>query len=445
MTAVSGLGVIAALCMMTYLIFKKVSPLLAGPAAVVIVCLSSRLSVFDALTDTYLRGVADFFVSYFPVFLLGNVFGSIYEMSGSAVRIGQIICRIFGAKKERNCMIACLVCAALLSYGGINSFVIIFAVYPISFQLFREADIPVKLLPGIICGGMWTFAMTGPFTPQIPNILSMENLGTTSYAGLFPGLCASVCMAVMIVAYMTREAKKCKREGQGFEGGRTEAGFPAAGGVCREEENGEGYPSAFAGFFPLILVVLGFNLTDFGILVWLCIGILAAILLQFRCLDKKSMMQRINQAAAQALTINMNTAAVVGFGSVTGLTLFYRALIRGLSQAQVNPYIMAVIGSNLCVCILGSSSGGMALMYTSLRDVFLHYGVNGYNMGYIHRLAAMGGGCLDSMPWNGSIISIFAICGTTHKESYKYNFITCGLIPLLCTIGIALPLCMLTG
>ena len=212
-----------------------------------------------------------------------------------------------------------------------------------------------------------------------------------------------------------------------------------------EEENGEGYPSAFAGFFPLILVVLGFNLTDFGILVWLCIGILAAILLQFRCLDKKSMMQRINQAAAQALTINMNTAAVVGFGSVTGLTLFYRALIRGLSQAQVNPYIMAVIGSNLCVCILGSSSGGMALMYTSLRDVFLHYGVNGYNMGYIHRLAAMGGGCLDSMPWNGSIISIFAICGTTHKESYKYNFITCGLIPLLCTIGIALPLCMLTG
>jgi len=444
MAVMSGVGVAAAFCVMTYLIFKKVSPLLAGPAAVVIVCLSSRLSVFDALTDTYLRGVANFFVSYFPVFLLGNLFGSIYEMSGSAARIGKIICKIFGAKKELNCMIACLVCAALLSYGGINSFVIIFAVYPISLQLFREADIPVKLLPGIICGGMWTFAMTGPFTPQIPNILSMENLGTTSYAGLIPGLCAGFCMAVMIVAYMTYEAKKCRRTGQGFEKNRIEAEFQAAGTNYMEEKK-EGRFSAFAGFFPLMLVVLGFNLTDSGILIWLCIGIMTALLLQFPYLDRKDILPRMNRAATEAITINMNTAAVVGFGSVTGLTPFYLALITKLSEATVNPYVMAVLGSNLCACILGSSSGGMALMYTSLKEVFLQYGANGYNLGYIHRLAAMGGGCLDSMPWNGSIISIFSICGTTHRESYRYNFVTCGIIPLICTVGIALPLCMLMG
>ena len=441
MTVLSGIGVTAALSAMAFLIFKKVSPLLAGPAAVIIVCLSSRLPIFDALTDTYLKGVAEFFVSYFPVFLLGNLFGSIYEMSGSAVKIGQIICRIFGAKKELNCMIACLVCAAVLSYGGINSFVIIFAVYPISFQLFREADIPVKLLPGIICGGMWTFAMTGPFTPQIPNILSMENLGTTSYAGLVPGLCAGISMAVLIVAYMTYEAKKCKRAGQGFAENSIETGFLGKAA----KETGKKLPSGFAGFFPLILVVLGFNLTDFGILIWLCIGIAAALILQYPYLDKKSMLQRANHAASEALTINMNTAAIVGFGSVTGLTPFYTALIRGMAGADANPYIMAVLGSNLCVCILGSASGGMALMYTSLRDVFLSYGAQGYNLGYIHRLASMGGGCLDSMPWNGSIISIFSICGTSHAKSYKYNFVTCALIPLICTVGVALPLCMLFG
>jgi H+/gluconate symporter and related permeases len=445
MTVLSGIGVIAALCLMAFLIFKKVSPLLAGPIAVVVVCASSRLTLFDALTDTYLKGVAEFFVSYFPVFLLGNLLGSIYEMSGSAVRIGQIIGRIFGTKKEFNCMIACLVCAALLSYGGINSFVIIFAVYPISSQLFREADIPVKLLPGIICGGMWTFAMTGPFTPQIPNILSMENLGTTSYAGLVPGICSGVCMAVMIVAYMTYEAKKCKKAGLGYEEKRIIKAEIQAAQAGRAEKEDRRLPSGFAGFFPLALVVLGFNLTNLSILIWLCVGILAALILQFPYLDKKDILQRANRAAAQAVAINMNTAAVVGFGSVTGLTPFYLALVKGLSEANVNPYLMAVLGSNLCVSILGSSSGGMALMYTSLRDVFLQCGMNGYDLGCIHRLASMGGGCLDSMPWNGSIISIFSICGTTHKESYKYNFVTCGLIPLLCTVGIALPVCMLIG
>lgn len=60
-------------------------------------------------------------------------------------------------------MVACLISAALLSYGGINSFVIIFAIYPIALKLFEEADLPTYLLPGIVCGGMWTFAMTGPF------------------------------------------------------------------------------------------------------------------------------------------------------------------------------------------------------------------------------------------------------------------------------------------
>ena len=72
-------------------------------------------------------------------------------------------------------MLACMIPAAILSYGGINSFVIIFSVYPIALKLFEDADLPTYLLPGIVCGGMWTFAMTGPFTPQIPNIVSMQH------------------------------------------------------------------------------------------------------------------------------------------------------------------------------------------------------------------------------------------------------------------------------
>lgn len=442
MNVLSGIGVIAALCVMAVLIFKQVSPMLAGPAAVVIVCLTSRLSLVDALTHTYLQGVADYFVSFFPVFLLGNLLGSIYEMSGAAAKIGEIIARLFGAGKIRNCMTACLLCAAVMSYGGINSFVIIFAVYPIALRLFEEADIPTHLLPGIVCGGMWTFAMTGPFTPQIPNILSMESLGTTSYAGLVPGTLASLGMAVMIVAYMTHAAKKCKQEGMHFVNPavKSSAEKEEMQGKTEEEKR---LPSGIAGFLPLLVIIGGFNLTDWGIVIWLFIGVVLALVLQFPYLEKERLLKRANQAATDAILINMNTAAIVGFGSVTGLTAFYGDLIKYLSESHANPYVTAVLASNICACILGSSSGGMALMYTSLKDTFLAAAASGYQTGFIHRLCALGGGCLDTMPWNGSIVSVYSICRTTHKESYKYNFMTCGMIPLICTVCIALPLCII--
>lgn len=435
----SIIGVITALCLMAVLIFKQISPMLAGPAAIVVVCLTSRLRLMEAMTDTYLHGVADFFISLFPIFLLGNIFGSIYEISGAAKKISQMISKLFGTGKVLNCMIACLICSAVMSYGGINSFVIIFAVYPIALQLFEEADIPRHLMPGIVCGGMWTFAMTGPFTPQIPNILSMENLGTSSYAGLIPGGVASVVMAVLIVAYMTYAAVKCKKKGMGF--------VKEASNMQEEQENNyeneKKLPSGIAGFFPLLLVIGGFNLTEWGILIWLVIGIIAALVLQIPYIDKNKLVKRINQAATDAVLINMNTAAVVGFGSVTAMTPFYHGLIEYLSSTQANSYVIAVVASNLCACVLGSSSGGMALMYTSLKDTFLASASLGYRLDFIHRLCAMGGGCLDTMPWNGSIISIYSICKTTHKQSYKYNLITCGIIPLICTLCIALPLCIL--
>ena len=238
----SGLGILLALCGMTVLIFRRVSPIIVGPLAALLVTVMSGLPVLDSVTGTYVQGVGSFFVSYFMIFLLGNILGSLYQISGAAAKIGETVVRWFGAK---NCMVACLISAALLSYGGINSFVIIFAIYPIALKLFEEADLPTYLLPGIVCGGMWTFAMTGPFSPQICNIVSMQSLGTPSYAGLIPGLAASVVMAVLIVWYMNRQAKKAKGRGEHFT--------PPEGGVRQHEGP---TPGTVVSFIPLTAVIV---------------------------------------------------------------------------------------------------------------------------------------------------------------------------------------------
>ncbi len=427
----SGIGILLALAGMTLLIFRRVSPIIVGPLAALLVTLLSRLPVLETVTGTYVQGVGSFFVSYFMIFLLGNLLGSLYQISGAAAKIGETVVRRFGAK---NCMTACLISAALLSYGGINSFVIIFAIYPIALKLFEEADLPTYLLPGIVCGGMWTFAMTGPFSPQICNIVSMQSLGTPSYAGLVPGLAASVLMAVLIVWYMNGQAKKAKLRGEHFT--------PPEGGMRRYEGKA---PGAAASFIPLAAVILLFNVTEIGIVACLLIGIVLSLVLFYRSIPWKELLPAVNQAATTSVTVIINTATIVGFGAVAKITPFYVWAVDLLEQSTANPYVVAAVGSNLFACILGSSSGGLTLMYTSLKDVFLAYAAQGFNLEFIHRLCSLGSGGLDSMPWNGSIVSVFGICHTTHKASYKYNFVTCAVIPVLCTFLIALPICIWLG
>lgn len=429
----SGIGLAVAFALMAILIFKQISPIIIGPIAAIVVCITSKLPVFETVTTTYMEGVMGFFVSYFFIFLLGNIFGSIYQVTGAARQIGALISNKFGAKYA---MLACMIPAAILSYGGINSFVIIFAVYPIALKIFEDADLPTRLLPGIVCGGMWTFAMTGPFAPQIPNIVSMKYLGTPAYAGLLPGICSSLFMAVTIVIYMNYRCKQARLRGEHFE-------WPE--GVAHAEEDAPA-PNGWIALIPIVLVLVLFNISNLDIVICLLIGIAVALVLFWKYLPAWSELKEVmNDSALTSITVITNTAVIVGFGSVVKGISFYAFAIDTLIGSEANPYIIAAVGANIFAGILGSASGGISLVYETIGDTFLDYASNGYNINFIHRLAADGCGGLDSLPWNGSIVSVFAICHTTHKKSYLDAFITGLVIPMLATFAIDLPIILLLG
>ncbi len=160
-------------------------------------------------------------------------------------------------------MVACLISAALLSYGGINSFVIIFAIYPIALKLFEEAAPAHHQPPAGYC--VWRHVDLcddrALFTADLQHRFDAEP-GTPSYAGLIPGLAASVVMAVLIVWYMNRQAKKAKGRGEHFT--------PPEGGVCQHEGP---TPGTVVSFIPLTAVIVLFNVTEIGIVACLLIGI----------------------------------------------------------------------------------------------------------------------------------------------------------------------------
>ena len=71
----------------------------------------------------------------------------------------------------------------MLTYGGVSLFVVVFAVYPFAAEMFRQSDIPKRLIPGTIALGAFTFTMDSlPGTPQIQNIIPTTFFKTTTWA-----------------------------------------------------------------------------------------------------------------------------------------------------------------------------------------------------------------------------------------------------------------------
>jgi H+/gluconate symporter-like permease len=86
-------------------------------------------------------------------------------------------------------MLSIVVVCALLTYGGVSLFVVVFAVYPFAAELFRQSNIPKRLIPGTIALGAFTFTMDAlPGTPQIQNIIPTSFFGTNTWAAPWLGV-----------------------------------------------------------------------------------------------------------------------------------------------------------------------------------------------------------------------------------------------------------------
>src|SRR5699024_6573835 len=86
--------------------------------------------------------------------------------------------KVIGTKRA---ILGVVVSSAVLTYGGVSLFVVVFAVYPLALTLFKEANISRKLIPGTVALGAFTFTMTAlPGTPQIQNLIPMEYFETSA-------------------------------------------------------------------------------------------------------------------------------------------------------------------------------------------------------------------------------------------------------------------------
>jgi H+/gluconate symporter-like permease len=471
------LGVILALVLLIYLAYKGVSVLLLAPLlALLAVLFSADAPLLASYTQVFMKSLGGFVILYFPLFLLGAVFGKLMEASGCAHAIAHWIVGYLGGERA---VLAIVLACAILTYGGVSLFVVAFAVYPIAAALFRQADLPKRLIPATIALGAFTFTMTAlPGTPAIQNAIPMPFFGTTPFAAPGLGIAAGVIMLALGLAWLRHRTHAALQSNEGY--GTPEEGVATAPDkALRPLAQGEGYdlmevgtgpearePGALIALLPIVLVVAFNYLFSAHILpaldtsylalplygatslqqvlgVWsiisaLSLSILVLLGLNFhRIRDVKG---ALDDGASAAVLPIFNTASLVGFGAVIA-SLAAFALIRDsvLGIAPGNPLISLAVSVNVLAGITGSASGGMSIALQTLGDTYLEMArTTGIAPELLHRVTAIATGGLDSLPHNGAVITLLSICKLNHRQSYFDIFMVAVLGPLLTLVAVVI-------
>lgn len=438
MSVVSLIGIILGLILLVVLAYKGHSIIWVAPFCAALVALLGGLDLLSAYLGDYIGGTAGYIVSWFPAFFLGAVYGKIMDLTGSARSLANKLVSLIGSKYA---ILAVVLPCLLMTYGGISLFVVVFVIYPMGYAIYREADLPRTLLPGAIAFGAFGITMTCiPGTPQIQNIIPTTYYGTTAAAAPVMGLIGALLIAVPGYIYLEWRARKAKKLGQHFVADPKQA---------EVAENTTEQPKWhwLSGLVPLLVVVLMLNvlpglLKKHGIADWtssqaivvaLLGGIVVACLMNVH--QVKALMPAINQGANGSLTAIMNTACAVGFGSVVKVVPGFALLKTAMLNMPGSILFSEAVAVNVLAGATGSASGGMSIALEALGPQYLEKAAQiGMDPAYLHRIASLASGGLDTLPHNGAVLTLLAVSNCKHKESYLDICVTSCIIPVIVSL-----------
>lgn len=436
--------IVLPLLLLMYAAYKGYSVILFAPlTALLAVLLINPAWVPAFFSGIFMEKMAGFVKLYFPVFLLGAIFGKVIELSGYAKSIANLIIKLIGESKA---MLAIVLVGALLTYGGVSLFVVAFALYPFASELFKKTNIPKRLIPGTIALGAFTFTMDAlPGSPQIQNIIPTTFFNTTTWAAPWLGLIGGIFILTVGMLYLEWRRKSAKATGEGYGIGHSNE---------PDEISSDKLPNAFIAILPLILVGVcnklfteliinnygvNFDFSAIGITgvssleiaklaaIWavegaLLSGIIAVLILAYKSV-RQNFNAKINLSIGGALLATLNTASEYGFGGVIAALPGFKALNTGIASTIKDPLLNEAITVTTLSGITGSASGGMSIALAAMSETYIAAATKlGIPMEVLHRIASMASGGMDTLPHNGAVITLLAVTGLTHRQSYKDIF-----------------------
>jgi H+/gluconate symporter-like permease len=435
--------ILAALVFLIMIAYKGYSVILfAIIAAMAAVLFTDPALVAPMFSNVFMVKMADFVKNYFPVFLLGALFGKMIEMSGFSKAIVVAVIRVLGSHMA---LLSIVLICAILTYGGVSLFVVVFAVYPFAAELFKAGNIPKRLIPGTIALGAFTFTMDAlPGTPQIQNIIPATFFNTNTWAAPWLGIIGAAFTLVLGSLYLSWQRKLAIKEGEGYGSNLVNepesyvsqklinpwiAALPlVVVGIMNKVFTLTiplYYGNSHSITFPGSSTVITFEVSKFTA-IWAVEAALVLGILMVLVLAWKPIISRFTEGSKAAVTgsvlASLNTAAVVGFGAVIA-TLPGFLVIADALKSIPDPLVNEAVSVTALSGITGSASGGLSIALTAMANTFLdHANASGISPEVLHRVAAMASGGIDTLPHNGAVITLLAVTGLTHRQSYKDIF-----------------------
>ncbi|MBQ9967457.1 MAG: GntP family permease [Oscillospiraceae bacterium] len=437
---ISLFGIFLGLVLLIVLAYKGHSIIWVAPVCAVLVAALGGLDLLDAYMGDYMKGVADYIISWFPAFFLGAVYGKIMDLTGSARSLANKLVGLIGSKFA---VLAVVLPCLLMTYGGISLFVVVFVIYPMGYAIYREADLPRTLLPGAIAFGAFGITMTAiPGTPQIQNIIPTNYYGTTAAAAPIMGIVAALAIGVPGYLYLEWRVRQARKKGLHFvEDEKHQVGA--------ETEHPKWH--WLCGLVPLVVVVLMLNvlpnvLRNAGLADWnanqsivvaLLGGIVAVCLMNVG--QAKALLPAVDQGANGSMTAIMNTACAVGFGSVVKVVPGFTLLKNAMLNMPGSILFSEAVAVNVLAGATGSASGGMSIALEALAPQYLEKAMQiGLDPACLHRIASLASGGLDTLPHNGAVLTLLAVSNCKHKESYLDICVTSCIIPVVISLLLSL-------
>lgn len=433
------LVLIIAIALFGVLAFKQMSALILAPLVTIFVILCSGLPILDSLKGLFMPAATDYITKYFLTFFVGALFGAVYQYTGAAESIARAIAGLCHGKFVAP-IIMCI--TGILTFGGVSGFVVFFVIYPIALNLFKEGNLTRRLIPAAISAGCWTWSMSAPGSPSIQNVIAMDSLGTPSTAAFVPSLLTAIVMFALIFVWLEVRARSFTKKGIVFDDPSLKYQLSPEELPNPDEE--KDLPNVIVAILPIILILVLFNnpMHPFPVETSVFAGVALATILMFkRIKGVNAWIGVFNKGAADSGVAILNTAIVVGFGGVVQNTQGFNDLVTALKNMSMQPLVFVMITVAICAGACGSASGGMGVAFNALTDTYLALGAK---LPYIHRIATIAAGTLDTLPHQGAQITLLGICKLTHKEAYFdiaitqiiIPFITCGLFIVLAQMGL---------
>jgi H+/gluconate symporter-like permease len=462
------LGMLAGLAVLIGLAFRGWSVLLLSPIAALVAAAFSGEPLLASWTQLFMPAAAGFLAQFFPIFLLGALFGKLMDDAGSVRAIARWMIARLGQKRA---ILSVVLAGAAVTYGGVSLFVAFFVLVPMAQTLFQVAQIPKRLIPATIILGTSTFTMTAlPGSPAIQNAIPTPFFDTTPFAAPGLGVIAAVIMLGTGLLWLTRAAATARKKGEAYGA----APAPAEAIALKDDRvrmlattarefdpaelergvPGQAEPSPWRALTPLVVVVAVNLLMSLVILprldtqylaqarwgstslsavagVWSVVIALAAAILAQVILNRRflpNLRASVDAGASASVLPAVTVASLVGFGAVIAAAPAFAEVRGWVLHIGGGPLVSLAVASNVLAALTGSASGGLTIALDSLGSTYMAIAAReGINPALLHRVAAIASGGLDILPHNGAVVSLLALCGATHRESY-FDIVMAGIV-----------------